>query len=216
MRIGRSKIRKDLIYVDKATPAAIAEADAKGLEVFELGRPVYLALKTEVGGCSGPTHYSARHCWGGPLSEVRGRPYEIAGYEAVGQVVKDYSPPLRNLLALLASFFGLSWGVRDAVRVSLPLWPTDGQVAVVAAAPLDRPIGLFAPLPHVDSKEVVGREVVVHVDVPEADTIGCAVLDYATVHVFVDGAPWPHDVYIATCRKQLRPGNSGGPVYLKT
>jgi hypothetical protein len=216
MIIGRSKIRKDLIYVDQTTPTVLSEAAKKGLEVFELGRPQYLALKTEAGACSGPTIYSARHCWGGPLTEVKGRPYEVAGYEAVGRVVKDYSPPLRNLLALVVSFFGFSFGVKDVVRVSLPLWTSDRQVAVVSAAPLDRPVALFAPLPTVEPEDVVGKEVAVSVDVPETDDIGCLVLDYATVHVFVDGFPWPHDVFIAQCRKQLRPGNSGGPVYLKT
>jgi hypothetical protein len=215
MIIGRSKLRKDLIYVDKTTPQVLAEAAKEGYEVFELGRPIYLALKTEAGACSGPTRYSARHCWGGPLTEVRGRPYEIAGYEAVGRVVKDYSPPLRNLFVLIAGFFGFSWGVKDTVRVSLPMWASDKQVAVVSAAPLDRPVGLFAPIPAADPIDVVGKEVVVSVDVPEQDDIGCVVLDYAVVHVFVDGVPWPHDEYIATCKKQLRPGNSGGAVYLR-
>jgi len=215
MIIGRSKIRKDLVYVDKATPASLAEAAKEGYEVFELGQPVYLALKTEAGACSGPTNFSARHCWGGPLTEVRDRPYEIAGYEAVGKVVKDYSPPLRNILTFIASFFGFSWGVKDAVRVSLPLWPSDGQVAVVSAAPLDRPVGLFTPIPHVDPEDIIGKEVVAQVDVPETDDIVCAILDYAVVYIFVDKVPWPHEVIIAQCRKNLRPGNSGGPVYLR-
>jgi len=215
MIIGRSKLRKDLVYVDKATPAVLAEAAEKGYEVFELGRPVYLALKTDVGACSGPTQYSARHCFGGPMTEVKDKVYEIAGYDAVGRVVKDYSPPLRNLLVLIASFFGFSWGVKDVVRVSLPLWASDGQVAVVSAAPLDRPVGLFAPVPTADPDDVVGRDVVASVDVPESDDIPCAVYDYATVYVFIDGTPWPHDEYIALCKKQLRPGNSGGPVRLK-
>jgi hypothetical protein len=215
MIIGKSKLRKDLIYVDQITPQVLAEAAKEHYEVFELGRPVYLALKTEAGACSGPTVYSARHCWGGPLTEPMGRAYEIAGYDAVGRVVKDYSPPLRNLFALMASFFGFSWGVKDVVRVSLPLWSSDRQVAVVSAAPLDRPIGLFAPVPTADPEDVVGREVTVSVDVPEQDDIGCIILDYATVYVFIDKAPWPHEEYIALCKKQLRPGNSGGAVYLK-
>jgi hypothetical protein len=215
MIIGRSKLRKDLVYVDKATPAALAEAAKEGYEVFELGRPVYLALKTDSGACSGPTQYSARHCFGGPMTEVKDKLYEIAGYDAVGRVVKDYSPPLKNLLALITSFFGLSWGVKDVVRVSLPLWPSDGQVAVVSAAPLDRPVGLFAPVPNIEPEDAVGREVVASVDVPEGDDIACNILDYATVYIFVDGTPWPHDVFIAMCKKQFRPGNSGGPVRIK-
>jgi len=215
MIIGKSKLRKDLVYVDKATPQVLAEAAKGGYEVFELGRPVYLALKTETGACSGPTAYSARHCWGGPMSEVKDRRYEIAVYEAAGRVVKDYSPPLRNLFVLIASFFGFSWGVKDVVKVSLPLWASDGQVAVVSAAPLDKPVGLFAPVPHVEPEDVVGKDVVASVDVPEQDDIACTVLDYASVYVFVDGAPWPHDEYIALCKKQLRPGNSGGAVYLR-
>jgi hypothetical protein len=214
MIIGRSKIRK-VIYVDEATPEVLSEASRRGYEVVELGRPVYLALKTGAGACSGPTYYSARHCWGGPLTEVRGRPYVVAGFEAEGRVVKDYSPPLRNLAALVLGFFGLSFGVRDVVRVSLPLWPSDRQVAVVSAAPPDRPAALFAPIPGIRPEDVVGREVHVVVDVPEEDDIACTITDYSTVYVFVDGFPWPHDAYIATCRKQLRPGNSGGAVYLR-
>jgi hypothetical protein len=215
MIIGRSKIRKNLVYVDMATPAALSKAAKDGIELFELGRPTYLALKTEAGSCSGPTFYSARHCWGGPLNQVKGRTYVITGYEAEGRVVKDYSPPLRNLAALVLGFFGFSLGVKDVVKVNLPLWATDKQVAVVSAASLDRPVGLFAPIPNVSPLDVVGREVHAVVDVPEEDDIFCTVLDYATVYIFVDGLPWPHDSYIAICKKQLRPGNSGGPVYLR-
>jgi hypothetical protein len=215
MIIGRSKIRKDLIYVDKLTPSVMSEAADRHLEVFELGTPMYLALKTDGGACSGPTYYSARHCWGGPLAEVRGRHYLITGYEAEGRVVRDYSPPLRNLAALLVSFFGFSFGVKDVVRVSLPMWASDRQVAVVSAAPPDRPVGLFAPTPGAEPEDVLGRDVTVVVDVPEDDDFTCTILDYATVYIFVDGHPWPHDVYVAMCRKQLRPGNSGGAVYLK-
>jgi hypothetical protein len=215
MIIGRSKIRKNRIYVDVATPQVLSEAKERGWEVVEIGRPAYLALKTNVGVCSGPTMYSARHCFGGPLTEVKGRTYEVIAYGVEGRVVKDYSPPIKNLVALIANFFGFSVGVRDVVRVSAPYWPSDGQVAVVSAAPPDRPVGLFAPVPGYKPHEVVGKDVVAMVDVPEPAEIQCTVTDYTTVYVFVDDFPWPHDVYIATCKKMLRPGNSGGPVYLR-
>ena len=214
MILGRSKV-KNIIYVDVYDAKAQA-MESRGYEVFVLGgKPVYLALKSSVGTCSGPTNFSARHCFGNPLSEVRGKKYEIVGYDVVGYVVKDYSPPLWNLVAQLSRFFGERLGVKDVVRVSMPYWNSDGQVGVVTGGVLGAPIGLFTNVPLVEPEDVVDKDVLVDVDVPEQDTIQCHVFDYAVIDILVDKMPWPHEVLVAQCRKNLRPGNSGGPVRLR-
>jgi len=214
MILGKSKV-KNIVYVDVYDQKAQA-MESKGYEVFVLGgKPVYLTLKTNRGVCSGPTQYSARHCFGNPLSEVRGKKYEIVGYDVVGYVVKDYSPPLWNLVAQLSRFFGEKVGVRDVVKVSMPYWSSDNQIAVVAGGVLGVPMGLFAALPTIEPEDYVDKEVTVDVDVPEQDTISCFIFDYSTIDIFLDNAPWPNDVFVAQCKRPLRPGNSGGPVRLK-
>ena len=214
MILGRSKI-KNIIYVDQYDQRAQA-LEAKGYEIFVLGgKPVYLAHKSSRGVCSGPTNWSARHCFGGPLTDVKGRVYEVVGYDIKGYVVKDYSPPLWNILAQLSRFFGEKLGVRDVVKVSMPYWGADNQVAVVTAGVLGVPVGLFTNIPIVEPEDVVDRDVVVEVDVPEQDMIQCHVFDYALLDIFVDKVPWPHEVLVAQCKRHLRPGNSGGPVRLK-
>jgi len=214
MRLGRSKI-KNIVYVDVYDRKAQA-LEAKGYEVFVLGgKPVYLALKSSAGACSGPTQYSARHCFGNPLNDVKGRTYEVAGYDVKGYVIKDYSPPLWNIISQISRFFGEKIGVRDVVKVSMPYWDSSGQVGVVTGGVIGAPIGLFTDIPLVEPEDVVDRDVVVDVDVPEQDTIQCHVFDYAIIDILVDKVPWPHEVLVAQCRKPLRPGNSGGPVRLK-
>lgn len=214
MKLGKSKI-KNIVYVDVYDDKAQA-LEADGHEIFVLGgKPVYLALKSNVGVCSGPTQYSARHCFGSPLSDVKGKTYEVAGYDVKGYVIKDYSPPLWNIVAQLSRFFGEKLGVRDVVKVSMPYWSSDGQVAVVTGGVLGTPIGLFTVIPQIEPEDVVDKEVTVDVDVPEQDTILCHVFDYAILDIFVDKVPWPHEVLVGQCRKSLRPGNSGGAVGIK-
>jgi len=214
MRVGKSKI-KNIIYVDVYDAKAQA-LEAKGHEIFVLGgKPVYMALKSDVGACSGPTNFSARHCFGNPMNDVKGKTYEVAGYDVKGYVIKDYSPPLWNILAQLSRFFGEKLGVKDVVKVSMPYWPTDNQVGVVTGGVLGNPIGLFTVLPIVEPEDVVDKDVVVDVDVPEPDTLQCHVFDYAILDILVDKVPWPHEVLVAQCNKPLRPGNSGGAVRLK-
>jgi hypothetical protein len=214
MKLGKSKI-KDIVYVDVYDQKAQA-LEAEGYEVFVLGgRPVYLALKSNMGACSGPTQYSARHCFGSPLADVKNKTYEVAGYDVKGYVIKDYSPPLWNILSQLSRFFGEKIGVRDVVKVSMPYWSSDGQVGVVTGGVLGAPIGLFTNVPIVEPEDVVDKDVLVDVDVPEQDTIQCRVFDYAVIDILVDKVPWPHEVLVAQCKKPLRQGNSGGAVRLK-
>jgi hypothetical protein len=214
MRVGRSKI-KNIIYVDQYGPEVQA-LESRGYEVYILGgKPTYLALKSSVGMCSGPTNYSARHCFGNPLNDVKNKTYEVAGYDVKGYVIKDYSPPLWNILAQLSRFFGEKIGVKDVVKVSMPYWSSDGQVAVVTGGVIGAPVGLFTNVPIVEPEDVVDKDVVVDVDVPEQDTIQCHVFDYAIIDILVDKVPWPHEVLVAQCKKPLRPGNSGGAVRIK-
>jgi len=214
-RVGFSKITKR-VYVDEIDNDKVMALQNKGYEVYPLGgKPVYFAHKTSHGLCSGPTAYSARHCFGTPLDNIKNRKYEIVGHGVEGAVVKDYSPPLWNIFVQIARFFGGGYGVRDVVRVSTPLYPTDGQVAVVTGGVLAQPIGLFAPVLGVEPEDVVDSNVIVHVDVPETDEIQCHIFDYAIIDIFIDKLPWPHELLVAKCKKHLRPGNSGGPVYLE-
>lgn len=212
MIIGKSLLYKR-VYVDKedGTPKVKALKD-KGYEVVELGgRPVALALKSDVGMCSGPTIYSARHCFGSPLNDVKGKEYELIGHEARGRVVKDYSPPLWNVIKTVLYFFGR--GVYDVVRVSTPLYPTDDQVALVTGGVLGQSVGLLAHVPNVEPEDLIDKDVIIQVDVPEADSIKAYITDYAVMWVWYDKNPWPTEVLIAHTKKPLRPGNSGGPVY---
>ena len=214
MKLGKSKI-KDIVYFDVYDAKARA-LEAEGYEIFIFGgKPVYLALKSNVGVCSGPTNFSARHCFGSPLVDVKNKTYEVVGYDVKGYVIKDYSPSLWNILSQLSRFFGERIGVKDVVRVSMPYWDSGNQVAVVTGGVLGAPIGLFTNVPLVEPEDVVDKDVIVDVDVPEQDAIQCRVFDYAVIDILVDKVPWPHEVLVAQCKKPLRPGNSGGAVRLK-
>lgn len=214
MIVGRSLIYKR-VYVDKedGTPKVKALKD-KGYEVVELGgRPVALALKSDIGMCSGPTIYSARHCFGYPLTDVKGKKYVIVGHEVEGRVTKDYSLPLFNVIKTILYFFGRPSGVYDVVRVSTPLYPADGQVALVSGGVLGQPVGLLAHVPCVEPEDLIDKDVIIQADVPEADSIKAHIIDYAVLLMWYDKIPWPSEVLIAYTKKPLRPGNSGGPVY---
>lgn len=214
MIIGKSLIYKRF-YVDKEdeTPKVKALLE-RGYEVVELGgRPVALALKSDVGMCSGPTVYSARHCFGGPLTDVKGKEYELMGHEVRGRVTKDYSPPLWNVIKTILYFFGKGAGVYDVVRVSTPLYPADGQVAVTVGGVLGQSVGLLAHVPGVEPENLIDKDVIIQVDIPEADSIKAHIIDYAVLWMWHDKIPWPSEVLIAHTKKPLKPGNSGGPVY---
>lgn len=214
MIIGKSLIYKR-VYVDREEEDKKVRAlKDKGYEVVELGgRPVALALKSAQGLCSGPSIYSARHCFGDPLSDVKGKEYELIGHEVRGRVVKDYSPPIINVIKTIAYFFGKGTGVYDVVRVSAPLYPADGQVALVTGGVLGQPVGLFAHIPGAEPEDLIDKDLIIQVDVPETDSIKAYIIDYAVLWVWYDKTSWPSEVLIAHTKKPLRPGNSGGPVY---
>lgn len=215
MIIGKSIIFKR-VYVDKddRTPKVQALKD-KGYEVVELGgRPVALVLKSDFGVCSGPTIYSARHCFGGPLSDVKGKVYEVVGYDVRGQVVKDYSPPIKNVINLILNFFGRPSGVYDVVKVSVPFKDATGQVALVTGGIIGQNIGLLSYVPTVEPEDVVGMDVKIAVDVPEDDEIKAHVYDYAVMWMWYGKYSFPTEVLVASTSKPLRLGNSGGPVYI--
>lgn len=214
MIIGKSLLYKR-VYVDKedGTPKVQALKD-KGYEVVELGgRPVALVLKSDVGTCSGPTIYSARHCFGDPLNDVKGKEYEVVGYDVRGRVTKDYSPPIKNVISLVLNFFGRPSGVYDVVKVSTPFQDTTGQVALVTGGIIGQNIGLLSHVPTAEPEDVVGIDVKILVDVPESDEIKAHVYDYAVMYMWYGKYPFPTEVLVASTSKPLRPGNSGGPVY---
>ena len=212
--VGRSLIHKR-VYVDWATyDPEIRALKERGYEVVELrGRPVALALKSAQGLCSGPTVYSARHCFGSPLEDVKGKEYELIGHEVKGRVVKDYSPPIINVIKTIAYFLRKGVGVYDVVRVSVPLFPSDGQVGLAVGGVLGTHVGLLSHVPTAEPEDIVGKDVIIQVDVPEADSIKAHVIDYAVLWMWYDKTAWPTEVLIAHVKKPLKPGNSGGPVY---
>ena len=214
MIIGKSLLYKR-VYVDREEEDKKTQAlKDRGYEVVELGgRPVALALKSAQGLCSGPSEYSARHCFGSPLQDVKGKEYELIGHEVRGRVVKDYSPFIINIIKTIAYFFGVGTGVYDVVRVSAPLYPADGQVALVSGGILGRNIGLLAHIPTVEPEFLMDKDVIIEVDVPESDSIKAHIIDYAVLWVWYDKTPWPSEVLIAHTKKPMKPGNSGGPVY---
>ncbi|MEM4675792.1 MAG: hypothetical protein QXM12_05820 [Nitrososphaerota archaeon] len=214
MIVGKSLIYKR-VYVDRESKdKKIQTLKDKGYEVVELGgRPVALALKSAQGLCSGPSIYSARHCFGDPLSDVKGKEYELIGHEFRGRVTKDYSPPLFNVIKTILYFFGKGTGVYDAVRVSTPLYPADGQVGLISGGVLGQPVGLLTHVPGAEPEDLIDKDVIIQVDIPETDSIKAYITDYAVLWMRYDKISWPSEVLIAHTKKPLRPGNSGGPVY---
>lgn len=214
MIIGKSLIYKR-VYVDKedGTPELRALLE-RGYEIVELeGRPVALALKSDAGMCSGPTIYSARHCFSGPLGDVKGKEYEVVGYDVRGRVTKDYSPPIKNVIKLVLDFFGRPSGVYDVVKVSTPFQDATGQVALVTGGIIGQNVGLLSHVPTVEPEDVVGMDVKIVVDVPDSDEIKAHVYDYAVLYMWYGKYTFPTEVLVASTSKPLRPGNSGGPVY---
>ena len=214
MIIGKSLLYKR-VYVDKEEETPMVKALLeRGYEVVELGgRPVALALKSDVGMCSGPTIYSARHCFGDPLNDVKGKEYVVVGYDIVGRVVKDYSPPIKNVINLILNFFGRPSGVYDVVKVSMPFQDATGQVALVTGGVIGQNVGLLSHVPTVEPEDVVGMDVKIVVDVPDSDEIKAHVYDYAVLYMWYGKYSFPTEVLVASTSKPLRPGNSGGPVY---
>ena len=214
MIIGKSLIYKR-VYVDKENDdKKIKTLKDKGYEVVELGgRPVALALKSDVGMCSGPTIYSARHCFGDPLNDVKGKEYVVVGYDIVGRVVNDYSPPIKNVINLILNFFGRPSGVYDVVKVSTPFQDATGQVALVTGGVIGQNVGLLSHVPTVEPEDVVGMDVKIVLDVPDSDEIKAHVYDYAVLYMWYGKYSFPTEVLVASTSKPLRPGNSGGPAY---
>ncbi len=217
MIIGKS-LFYHRIYVDREDPEdkkvkALAE---KGYEVVALGgRPEALALKSDTGLCSGPTVYSARHCFGDPSEDVKGKEYVIVNTDVKGRVVKDYSPFLKNLVNLVLYLLGKPKGVYDLVRVSTPLYAVQNQAAVVTGGVLGQTYGFLTLLPQYEPEDVVNKDVEITVDVPESDEIRGHVFDYGVFLIWYKSMAWPTVAAVATTNKPLRPGNSGGPVSLK-
>lgn len=214
MIVGKSLIYKR-VYVDRVVyDSEVRALLDKGYEVVELGgRPVALALKSDVGMCSGPTIYSARHCFGDPLNDVKGKEYVVIGYDVGGRVVKDYSPPIKNVIKLVLNFFGRPSGVYDVVKVSTPFQDATGQVALVTGGVIGQNVGLLSHMPTVEPEDVVGMDVKIVVDVPDSDEIRGHIYDYAVLYMWYGKYTFPTEVLVASTSKPLRPGNSGGPVY---
>lgn len=214
MIIGKSLLYKR-VYVDREDEdKKVKVLKDKGYEVAELGgRPVALALKSDVGMCSGPTIYSARHCFGDPLNDVKGKEYIVVGYDIMGRVVKDYSFPIKNVIKLILNFFGRPSGVYDVVKVSTPFHDATGQVALVTGGIIGRNVGLLSHVPTVEPEDIVGTDVKIAVDVPDSDEIKAHVYDYAVLYMWYGKYSFPTEVLVASTSKPLRPGNSGGPVY---
>jgi len=214
MIVGKSKLRKR-VYVDKQDhDKKVIAMRNKGYEVVELGRvPVALAISTDVGTCSSPTIYSARHCFGNPLDDVKGKKYRVVGTNLDGAVVKDYSPPLFNVFKYLANFFGLSSGVYDVVRVSVPVKAFDDQVALLTGGVLGRPIALLSHIPVVEPEELIGTRVVIEADFPVEAEIRATIVDYAVLYIMYGSTPWPTEVLVANTDRPPVPGNSGSPAY---
>jgi hypothetical protein len=217
MIVGKSLLHKR-VYVDREDPEdkKVRALSERGYEVVELGgRPVALALKSDVGLCSGPTVYSARHCFGDPSEDVKGRRYVLVNTDIEGRVTKDYSPFLMNVAKMVLYLFGKPYGVYDVVRVSTPAYDANGQVALVTGGVVGQPVGLLSHTPNVDPEDVVGKDLNIVVDVPENDEIKAHVHDYAVMLIWYRSMVWPTEVLVAHTSKPLKPGNSGGPAYLK-
>ena len=214
MIVGKSLLYKR-VYVDREEEDKKVKAlKDSGYEVVELGgRPVALALKSDVGMCSGPTIYSARHCFGDPLNDVKGKEYVVVGYDIMGRVVKDYSPPIKNVINLILNFFGRPSGVYDVVKVSTPFQDAAGQVALVTGGVIGQNVGLLSHVPTVEPEDIVDMDVKIVVDVPDSDEIKAHVYDYAVLYMWYGKYLFPTEVLVANTSKPLRPGNSGGPVY---
>jgi hypothetical protein len=217
MIVGKS-LFFNRIYVDREDPndAKVKALTEKGYEVVVLGgRPEALALKSDAGLCSGPTVYSARHCFGDPSEDVKGKEYVIVNADVKGRVVKDYSPFVKNIVNLVLYLLGKPNGVCDLVRVSTPLYIIQDQVAVVTGGVLGQTYGFLTILPQYEPEDLIDKEVEITVDVPEADEIRGRIFDYAVVVMWYKHMAWPTEVLVATVNKPLKPGNSGGPAALR-
>ncbi len=217
MIVGKS-LFFNRIYVDREDPndAKVRTLAEKGYEVVVLGgRPEALAFQTDVGLCSGPTMFTARHCFGDPSDSVKGKEYVIVNTDVKGRVTKDYSPFVKNIVNLVLYLLGKPKGVYDLVRVSTPQYILSNQIAVVTGGVLGQTYGFLTLLPQYEPEDVIDKDVEITVDVPEADEIKGHIVDYAVVVVWYKHMAWPTVVAVATTNKPLKPGNSGGPVALR-
>jgi hypothetical protein len=214
--LGFSLVRKR-VYVDVARRRdylALRRYRRMGYEIVELGdEPEYASFVTARRLCAGPAMYTARHCFGLPAEGVEGRGYVIRETGETGRVVRDYSPPLHNIIVWLLRWFGLALGgVRDVVMVDKAGLRADSQVAVVTGRVPGTGHALLTAVPEVDPASLVGRKVEIVTDIPEEGRAECAVNDYGIIDIYLNSTPWPHEVLVAACRLPVEPAHSGAPV----
>jgi hypothetical protein len=217
--LGFSLVRKR-VYVDAARLRdylALRRYRRAGYEIAELGgRPEYASFITARRLCAGPAPYTARHCFGLPAEGVEGRGYVIRETGETGRVVRDYSPPLHNIIVWLARLFGLQLGgVRDVVMVDKARLRADGQAAVVTGRVTGTGHALLTAVPEVDPVSLVGKRVEIVTDIPEEGRVECAVNDYGIIDIYLDSMPWPHEVLVASCGQPVEPAHSGALAVLR-
>ena len=218
MILGFSLVKKR-VYVDVARwrdCLTLRRYRKMGYEIVELGdKPEYASFITARGLCAGPALYAARHCFGLPAEGVEGRGYVIRETGETGRVVRDYSPPLYNIVVWLLRWLGLQLGgVRDVVMVDRVKLRADGQVAVVTGRVPGTGHALFTAVPETDPVSLVGKRVEIVTDIPREERVECAVSDYGIIDIYLDSMPWPHEVLVAACKLPVEPAHSGAPVVL--
>jgi len=214
--LGFSLIKRR-VYVDVATWRdyfMLRRYRKAGYEIVELGdEPEYAAFITSRRLCAGPALYTARHCFGLPAEGVEGRGYVINETGETGRVVRDYSPPLHNIVVWLLRWLGVQIaGIRDVVMVDRVRLQVGGQAAVVTGRVPGSGYALLTAVPEADPVSLVGKKVEIVTDLPREERVECAVRDYGIIDIYLDSMPWPHEVLVAACRLPVEPAHSGAPV----